>query len=299
MSKGSFGTIKTFTPDKKKVIKESSAIFIVDSLTNKKSLEIVDQIYNLLDDVEMEPQNMFKFSELNSLFPNNILKIYSHSRSKSFQYYQDNYIMDRIYGTDLTDYPIDHSNDLCFEGNVISLFIQSIYVMAYSNINGYFHNDLKGNNLMVSSESIQALRYKELILGEYRILIDIFGKHINIIKVVDYGNSKNIKKKNLVPIEISTLCSVFKLCFKDYVSDEIYNLFNIFDVYIQEACDCGITTWMRNNVSLSTIDMYESLEKLNEYTTNILLQCFKFMKQYIEKSNKTLQPYISIKIEHV
>ena len=119
LSKGSFGTIKTFTPDKKKVIKESSAIFIVDSLTNKKSLEIVDQIYNLLDDVEMEPQNMFKFSELNSLFPNNILKIYSHSRSKSFQYYQDNYIMDRIYGTDLTDYPIDHSNDLCFEGNVI------------------------------------------------------------------------------------------------------------------------------------------------------------------------------------
>ena len=297
LSRGSFGKIKAFTPDKKKVVKESSAIFIVDNLSHKKTPEVVDQVYNLLNDVEMEPQNMFRFSELNYIFPHNFVRVYSHSRSKSLPYYQDNYIMDRIYGFDLVDY-VNKSKDPFFEDTIMSLFMQGVYIIAYSNMNGYFHNDIKGNNIMVSSSEYKdVLHYKELIIGKYQILMDIFGSRKKVLKLVDYGNSKYTSKKNLIPIEIATLCTVFKSCFKDYISNDMYQVFKKFDIYTQEACDSEIITWTRNNVSLSTLEMYETISPINEKNIDVLINCFEECKQFISKSKKMMNPYVSIRIK--
>lgn len=96
------------------------------------------------------------------------------------------YIMDKITGVTLdifiqnmTD---ENKNELDY------IIIQLFYILLYANINGYYHNDLKCNNIIIYYNNIHEITYNQLF--NYNITIrSESAKGIPVVKLIDFFSS--------------------------------------------------------------------------------------------------------------
>ena len=173
LSNNSRGSVHECLLDNNQVIKQSQILGYIDKMSQTADDSITEQLHQMLDTVETEPKNMYNYMRLKTVFPDNIISIYKHFRCRNIDHYQDNYIMERVFGTTLKNY-IDKFEDVdLFQLNIISLYLQCIYITMYSNLIGLFHNDIKSNNIMVDLSPRRQLLMDVLILTDKKVLLKI------------------------------------------------------------------------------------------------------------------------------
>ena len=90
---GAFSTINVYTPDKRRIIKQSDFYKNIDKFKGDRSPETIKKINRLIQLSYKEPENTKTFSSLNKVFPKNILKVDHHSTCRTDDnYFQHNYI---------------------------------------------------------------------------------------------------------------------------------------------------------------------------------------------------------------
>ena len=141
----------------------------------------------MIDDIFNEEDNIKKFSELKDIFPQHILSLEhiekcNYIDSKDYnKYFTNIFKLEKINGITLTEFITNHYDEKTFYYIIIQLF----YVMLYANINGYYHNDLNIDNVMIYYNNINHLSYEQL--KNYKITVgDI---NLPIIKLIDYSSS--------------------------------------------------------------------------------------------------------------
>lgn len=140
--------------------------------------------------------NSLKYAELATIFPLNIMRVYDTTRCKNNQGIFTNIIeMEKVKGITLNEF-INILN-LELETDKYKLFsciLQLIYITLYANFNGYIHNDLATNNIMIYEYD------KNFILKELNINKISFG-----IEFVNYNQNQNQNQHQISTIPVIKL----------------------------------------------------------------------------------------------
>lgn len=289
LGNGKFSTVSVYIPDSSKIIREAHGFQYISKYLNYDYENTVEQVENLVMDMQREPLNIQSYSSLKETFPLNIIQLYDHFSCKNDIYYQNNYVMERVFGILLSDL-INTDIDLT---DIIALFFQAYYITLYANTTGKFHNDLKPDNLMVSNEKYD-ITLEGLILGNTTISIEL--KDVFILKFVDYGFSREIKKTNLIPIETVPIVNMFssiinacKLNMINIVSDVFddeyeksssNNMLYDFDIFSHDLIELNLATWNKKCINLSPHTLYYEMRKLDEIDINSIINAFKNFNVY-------------------
>jgi hypothetical protein len=125
------------------------------------------------------------------------------------------YIMDKITGVTLDTFiqnmTDENKNELDY------IIIQLFYILLYANINGYYHNDLKCNNIIIYYNNIHEITYNQL-----------FNYNITIRSESPKGKSLGIPVVKLIDFFSSTFINPIREVY--YITDLISILSNIEDV---------------------------------------------------------------------
>ena len=200
--------------------------------------------FKQINDIINENNNNIKYSELIQIFPlhilslnhleecliNPITKLDLESESiagitKSDESKDENidisqkitnmYIMDKITGVTLDTFiqnmTDENKNELDY------IIIQLFYILLYANINGYYHNDLKCNNIIIYYNNIHEITYNQL-----------FNYNITIRSESPKGKSLGIPVVKLIDFFSSTFINPIREVY--YITDLISILSNIEDV---------------------------------------------------------------------
>ena len=97
------------------------------------------------------------------------------------------------------------------------IIIQLFYILLYANINGYYHNDLKCNNIIIYYNNIHEITYNQL-----------FNYNITIRSESPKGKSLGIPVVKLIDFFSSTFINPIREVY--YITDFISILSNIEDV---------------------------------------------------------------------
>lgn len=198
-SSGSSGTIYE-SEDDKKYIKFSTLPTETTKLFNKGDIDC-DLLRMKIDKSINENKNSLKYEELKEIFPLNIMKIYSTSECKNADGNFSNIIeMEKISGQTLNQFltnldlkkPVDNYRLIC-------CIIQLIYITLYSNFNGFVHNDLTTNNIMVYDVETN-FDFTKLKINKNKIEIEFknnFNGKIPVIKLIDFSYSTYISTDKL------------------------------------------------------------------------------------------------------
>lgn len=147
-----------------------------------------------------ENSNSLKYAELATIFPLNIMKVYNTTRCKNNQGMFTNIIeMEKVNGITLNEF-INRLN-LELETDSYKLFsciLQLIYITLYANFNGYVHNDLTTNNIMIY-EYDKNFILKGLNINKISFGIEFINPSqkqtstIPVIKFIDFAYSTYIE----------------------------------------------------------------------------------------------------------
>jgi len=275
--------------DSKKVIKESRLFDIIYNMKDSNYIDNSNNIIMFIENAISEPLNVKTFSQLNHNLPLNIINSYSFYKYKFNNYYRNVYTMDRIFGTILQTFINNNNNP----ENILSCFLQCIYVVLYSNLEGLFHNDLKGNNIMVN-DSTSEFEQNCLKIGSYNIKFRY--KNTNIIKLVDYASSKKINNK-IIPIEVYQIVNIFNYLLSDINFDNkeiILDIINKFDIYNDILIKYKFPIWIRQCISLVTETRFKKLPKLNIHYENQLIYIIFELSVILKKYYPNININISI-----
>ena len=289
LGSGKFSTVSIYTPDSSKIIREAHGFQYISKYLNHDYENTAEQVENLVVDMQHEPSNIQSYSSLKETFPLNIIQLYDHFSCKNDIYYQNNYVMERVFGIMLSDL-INTDMDLT---DIIALFFQAYYIILYANTTGKFHNDLKPDNLMVSNEKYD-ITLEGLILGNTSISIEL--KDVFILKFVDYGFSREIKKTNLIPIETVPIVNMFSSIINacklntintiDNIFDDEYeksssnNMLYDFDVFSHDLIKLNLAPWNKKCINLSPHTLYYEMRKLDELDVNSIINAFENFNAY-------------------
>jgi len=210
----------------------------------------------LAEDAIDEIKNVRLFSSLNSILPLNIIKSYSFDEYKINDYYRTIYTMDRVFGKTLSDHITNNINSY----HILSYFLQCIYVILYSNLQGIFHNDLKGNNIMIETKLTSNYSLSCIDINNYNISL-IFKDDINLIKLVDYGSCKKTNN-NVIPIEIYQIMNIFNNIISDLdfqYKDIVLEIINKFNIYNDELIEHGFPTWIKQCINIISKSRFDNL----------------------------------------
>lgn len=257
LGKGKFGVISVYTPDATKIIKESYSFDHIHDCLNTTDDHMLDSIEHLISDVANEPDNVKHFSSLYEQFPKNILRLHDYFTCKNNNYYQHNYVMDRVTGCTLNDYikyVTINTSDQC------AILVQVLYIILYANLSGLYHNDITSKNTMIDHDKSD-LTLDCLILGKNKITVEF--KNIHIIKIIDYGLCRNTHKVQMFPIELYQVVNMFNNLFPEN-DMMLNNIFQYIYSYADELIDLNKTTWGPTCTNVSSNDFYENIKSLND-----------------------------------
>jgi serine/threonine protein kinase len=285
---GKFSTVSVYTPDSSKVIREAHGFHYVSKFLNYDNENTIEQVENLVTDIQHEPVNMQVFFSLKEIFPLNIIQLFDHFTCKNDQYYQNNYIMERVHGILLSDL-VNTDIDLT---DVIALFFQAYYITLYANTHGKFHNDLKPDNLMVSNEKYDII-LEGLVLGTIQISIKL--RNVFILTFIDYGFAREINKTNSIPIEtipiVDMFSSLINACELNHVQnifksdgangDNInHNMLQEFDIFSHDLVELNLASWNKKCINLSPHTLYFGMRKIDEIDIYSIVNAFQNFTDY-------------------
>jgi serine/threonine protein kinase len=190
---GSFGIICDHD-ESDKLYKFSNIFDSVRDFINNTNFSC--KIYkNMIQIALDEISNSTKFNELAEIFPHNVMKIYESKQCKNSDSKLLNlFVIEKIKGVILKDFleqldVIQQDNQNLF----ISILLQSVYVLLYANKHGYYHNDIKTDNLMVYEiENTDNITLDNLILDNKKVVLTInkINNKLYVVKLIDFGISK-------------------------------------------------------------------------------------------------------------
>ena len=187
---------------------------------NSDQLHWKNILRNQLEDVINEDENYRNYDLLIKNFKNNFIEIYkihqgfiNEKQLKFFNNNYRNYISEN--GPIRIDYPpstfilckyyidsitLRKATKIVSQEELFKIYIVLVYIFAYANLNGQYHNDLKSNNIILINKKIN---FKSDIL--YNIKSDIILNYTPII--IDYSNSK--KTSVCFPFDIYLISKLF------------------------------------------------------------------------------------------
>jgi hypothetical protein len=164
---GATGTICT-TEDKKILKMSNMPEKIMNTISKPTTLcsNLVDNI----DIFENENNNTLKYSELHDIFPNNIMKVYNTTQCKitGEKYYYNNQYIEKIDGILLKTF-LENNND---DTKKLQIMFQLFYILIYANMHGYYHNDLKFDNIILK-ECNKTVIYDNIITDKNKISLSL------------------------------------------------------------------------------------------------------------------------------
>lgn len=149
-----------------------------------------------------ENANSIKYAELNKVLPLNIMKVYNTYKCKNEQGLFSNIIeMEKINGITLNEFITKLNLESSMNSyKLFSCILQLIYISLYANFNGYVHNDLSTNNIMISEyDKTFTLSGLNINKTSYDIEFVNSNKHttVPIVKLIDFAYSTYISSEKL------------------------------------------------------------------------------------------------------
>jgi hypothetical protein len=237
----------------------------------------------MIDDIFNEENNIEKFSELKYVFPLHILSLkhiekcnYIDSKDNN-KYFTNIFKLEKINGITLTEFIRNHYDEKTFYFIIIQLF----YVMLYANINGYYHNDLNIDNIMIYYNNINHLSYDQL--KNYKITISDIN--LPIIKLIDYSSStyNKINTTNCILDLIYILYQIEKYFPDKSIITEIIECLNLNNKNIKLKSSYGFDT------EIYRLLLNESIyEKTYHYSEIEINNIFLFLQTKISRYNKNI-----------
>lgn len=157
-------------------------------------------------------------SNLISLLPQNIVNVENvlFHKSSDHNIIHIEYLIDHVDGITLLSFL-----ETCFDREIIlKIFLQLIIILIKMNTNGFVHNDIKLDNMMITKD-ISDINF-EIIINKKKMIIEM--KDTYIVKLIDYDFLLDLKK-NIIPIEIYVLIELFRQ--KNIIPDIIDHIIKI------------------------------------------------------------------------
>lgn len=198
---GSGSSSIIYEGDKKSIIRSSDCFSPLRLIKITNSPDSIKSTEEIINRALCECDNIKLYCSLYKYFPYNIIRMYSHKKYYKEPYFNNVYIMDRVFGTTLDNY-IKSEKNLC---NIYNIIIQILYITLYTGNIGIFHGDLKADNIMIENSELSSINYNCIDFLE----ITLKGHNIPIVKMVDYSLAVKTKKERM-PLEFNT--AIYMLC---------------------------------------------------------------------------------------
>jgi hypothetical protein len=196
--------------NKKYFLKKSKNVWninksMLDVYYKKNNNYFENLLIKAIDDAFNEKNNCLKYYELAKIFNNNFIKIiyinqgfFKDDNIADIKYNFNNSINSGIY-PNLISPPstiifmnyLDNSKNLrniinINEFELFKVYLVLFYIFSFANLNGYYHNDFKTDNIMVKQQK------NNIILDQIKnIKIELDNNYNPII--IDYSNSKKVE----------------------------------------------------------------------------------------------------------
>ena len=210
LGSGGEGVVYNNEQNPNEVIKESRLYSIANQFKTDNTIKCTDLIKHINIAMQEEKNNR-EFLELKDIFPLHIVQIKEiikctkeqltpeikeilidqtiQSRLSNNFVPQIMHIMEKINGKTLLDYLKTKNID---DSQFMIIILQKLYILTYANSNGYYHNDIKLNNIMIYfNDEITHLDFNEL-LG---INIRLEHIHLPIVKLIDFTHSYHVERE--------------------------------------------------------------------------------------------------------
>jgi len=262
---------------------------------NEINIDNFDYWNNILDmqinDAFYEKNNILEYEKLGLIFENN----FTISKSINFSFTNSNFKDDvnhkiklaendnNYYCFRIDNYPytfilldyLENSKTLNQINNIdfFQIYRMLLYIFSYANLNGYYHNDIKSNNILIKKDNLK-INFNQLNNINLKFDVDYYPI------IIDYSNSK--KTNSCYPFDIYIISCLFigkYLLSEAYLNDKIYiksnsynykiiiNIINIIENYYPD-----IKNLIKND-RLNSYDFYNSLSndkiKYNKMIKNI------------------------------
>lgn len=249
-----------------------------------------------------EISNALKYEKLSYAFPQNIMRIESAERcKKSYNgspFFANKFIVEKVNGATL-----DKAINVMSEQELICCVMQLVYILSYTNMHGYFHNDVTCNNVMIYYGEHNTLTFNKLFLFDNIIhcnfhnarklpivkLIDFsYSEHINYNTIPQMGNNVVIGEPQQILKMIKNRLNRASTQLKNSVMfRQIYELFDLisdgnpmlkfkYSELEAQISSVGFRTLTESEI----IDM--SISK--QFAETTLLKCFKDLKQTFDRN---------------
>lgn len=267
-SDGSYGSI--YELDDEKYIKYSDLPMETTKLFARSDIDCNELKMRINKSIN-ENYNSTKYAELSKYFPLNIMHIYSTSKCKNENDFFSNVIeMEKINGITLNQFLFNINLNLEPDQYILSCCImQLIYIITFSNLLGFVHNDLTLNNIMIYNYDNE-FTLDGLIINKNNIKINFKKSRDNIpvVKLIDFSYSTFISKSNGKPDDKIIFGEVKQILF--IIKTKLHSLNRKFELldYINNLFDKKIGSELLSN--FSAINNYRLLsdEKIIEYSLN-------------------------------
>lgn len=250
-----------------------------------------------------EINNSLKYEELAKIFQHNIMRVISGSHCKRI--YNDTHfvankmVVEKVNGVTLDEALITNSMN---EHELIICVLQLIYILTYANLNGYFHNDITCNNIMIYYIEQNKLNLDKLCLSDRMIECKFVPaknmRKLPIVKLIDFSYSEYIDKQYLDDnnlVVIGEPQQILKMIRNKLRSNLDLSLFNTIHNYFNELnkhnfelqmqyleLDAGMTTGFRTLTREEIINL--AMSKV--FVDASLLNCFDRLKQFFSENTQ-------------
>lgn len=262
-----------------------------------------------------EIENATKFEKLSYAFPRNIMKIHSAERCvKNYgdiDFFANKFLIEKVNGLTL-----DEAIVTMTESELFCCIIQLIYILSYANMQGYFHNDITCNNIMIYYDEANTLMLNKLFLLEHNIICQLRTTKLPIVKLIDFSYSEHIDYKLLQSMNSKVVIGEPQQVLKIIKNKLIYirsnlqnsnifkNILTLFDMLNKENPLLGYK-YIELDAQLSsmgfrTLTASEIVEMsiTKEFAETTLLKCFKEIKNIFD-NNKQHGIYFEIISAHL
>ncbi len=268
--------------DSTNLIKISSTM--KSSLHAENMAEACSRKIKMVDDVLNEQNNIEKFSELKNIFPLHILSSEHIEKCNYTDLKDDNkyltniFKLEKINGITLTDFFTNNYDEQTFYYIIIQLF----YVILYANINGYYHNDLNIDNIMIYFNNINNLSYSQL--KNYKITISDIN--LPIIKLIDYSSS-TFNKINTTNCILDLIYILYQM--EKYFSDKSTLITELIECLNSNNKNTALKSSYGYDNEIYRLLLNEDLyEKTFHFSEIEISNIFSFLKDKFTKYNKNV-----------
>jgi hypothetical protein len=310
---GSTGMIYSFPSDPTKLIKISNMPYethkFIESRKNSGIIcnEIDKKIFYSINEV----RSSLLFSKLNKVFPHNIMKIFNSEQCKydNNVYFSNAFIIENVRG--ITFDKLFENISLVSDHNFMLICtLQLLYVTLYANINGYYHNDLKFNNIIIDINSgIFELYYDTITINQKKIILHIKNKFssslfVPIVKLIDFGTSLHYKSDKIIIGETFHIIDkiINKLAQLNIHNDYLLKIKQLLNQLITDDLDD-----LLNEENIGAIDSiigfrllsYEEIQNMNQSVTfDNIFNALQEIKNFINLIRTNISMFIIDESDH-